>query len=161
MTKLTVIDTATLKAQDQADFFAATRSWGQARNDWNAKQFGDRKAIALARRDAGKFIDRTLRKLAPTAAGNFHFKRLAVTKTQVDSPKWNLPTRLTKKSDTRAAVFGDNRSVELDAISSTRLRKLVEDAILDHLPADYAELMKEQDAERALIRKLVGKGRLR
>jgi hypothetical protein len=111
--------------------------------------------------DAGKFIDRTLRKLAPTAAGNFHFKRIAVTKAQVDSLTWNLPTRLTKKSDTRAAAFGDDRSVELDAIPASRLRKLVEDAILKHLPLErHAELMEEQAAERALMRKLVGKGRL-
>jgi hypothetical protein len=52
MTQLTVSDAAILKAQDEVDFFVATRAWSLARNDlWNAEQSGDRKVIALARRE--------------------------------------------------------------------------------------------------------------
>src|SRR4051794_15603536 len=61
--------------------------------------------------DAARAIDATLRELAPEA--EIHFIRLAVTLNQIE--QWQLPTRPTKKTDTRAAKFGSDVSVELDA----------------------------------------------
>src|SRR5262249_38860542 len=61
--------------------------------------------------NAGEKIEETLRELAPDA--EIYFERIAVTEEQIDG--WALPTRPTKKSDTRAKAFGDI-SVELDAI---------------------------------------------
>lgn len=102
--------------------------------------------------NAAENIEATLAELAPTA--EIHFKRLAVTSTQMR--KWRLPTRETKTSDPRAAQFGDLPSVELDAIAPNQLRKLVEDAILKHMPRDqYNELMAEEEAERKQIREFV------
>src|SRR5215467_11766505 len=62
----------------------------------------------------------------------FRLKRLAVTEEQID--EWNLPTRPTKRSDSRARSFGSSVSVELDAIDPRRLRSLVERAIRKHMP---------------------------
>lgn len=102
--------------------------------------------------DAGNKIEQTLKQLAPSAEN--HFQRLAVGLAQID--EWKLPTRPTKKTDSRAAGFGDI-SVELDAIAPATLRKLVEDAIQRHLPPEQFAILKEAEAsERKLISGLVG-----
>src|SRR5262245_28610712 len=70
----------------------------------------------------------------------FRLKRLAVTEEQID--EWNLPTRPSKRSDSRARSFGSSVSVELDAIDPRRLRSLVERALRKHMPKkSYDELM--------------------
>jgi hypothetical protein len=97
--------------------------------------------------DAGEKIERTLRELAPGA--EIHFKRIAVTQRQID--EWNLPSRPTKQSDSRAKRFGP-LSVELDAIDPTRLRDLVEEAISRHLPPhEYRVLIAAEESERRAI----------
>jgi hypothetical protein len=90
--------------------------------------------------------------MAPNA--EIHFQRLAVTPEQIRN--WNLPTRPTKKTDSRAKGFGD-LSVELDAIPPHRLRALVQEAIERHLPpGQYKVLRVAEESERRLIRGLVG-----
>jgi hypothetical protein len=102
--------------------------------------------------NAGEKIEQTLREMAPAA--EIHFERLAVTPEQIKD--WNLPSRPTKASDSRAKNFGDI-SVELDAIDPDSLRELVADAIVAHLPLDQFEVLKVAEAsERTLIRQLVG-----
>ncbi|MFO1127726.1 MAG: hypothetical protein U1E66_04720 [Rhodospirillales bacterium] len=102
--------------------------------------------------DAGQKIERTLREMAPAA--EIHFERLAVTAEQISL--WDLPTRLTKASDSRAKNFGAV-SVELDAIAPNRLRALVETAIQRHLPLRQFEVLKAaEESERALLSGLVG-----
>jgi len=66
--------------------------------------------------------------------------QLAVTPEQIS--EWRLPSRPTKRSDARAAGFGRQRSVELDAIAPDRLRALVRAAIEQHLPAEQYEALK-------------------
>jgi hypothetical protein len=101
--------------------------------------------------NAGEKIEETLRELAPDA--EIHFERLGVTEEQIAD--WDLPTRPTKKKDTRAKNFGDV-SVELDAIEPDRLRALVELAIEQHLPPKQYEVLKAaEDSERQLLHKLV------
>jgi hypothetical protein len=73
--------------------------------------------------NAGEKIEATLREMAPDA--DITFRRLAVTPEQI--VEWNLPTRPTKKSDTRSKNFGEI-SVEFDAIEPNRLRRLVQQA---------------------------------
>jgi hypothetical protein len=106
--------------------------------------------------NAGEKIEETLRELAPDA--EIHFERIGVTPAQIRN--WNLPTRPTKTTDTRAKGFGDI-SVELDAIEPDKLRRLVEIAIENHLPAEqYAILKVAEDSERTIIQQLVrGLGR--
>jgi len=77
---------------------------------------------------------------------------LALTEEQID--EWHLPTRPTKRSDSRARSFGV--SVELDAIDPRRLRSLVERATRKHMPKKrYDELMAQEERERQQIMKLV------
>ena len=79
----------------------------------------------------------------------FRLKRLAVTEEQIE--EWSLPTRPTKRSDSRARSFGS-----LDAIDPRRLRSLVERAIRKHLPKKkYEALMAQEEREREQLRKLV------
>jgi hypothetical protein len=102
--------------------------------------------------NAGEKIEETLIEMAPEA--EIHFERVAVTLKQIAA--WNLPTRPTKQSDTRAKGFGDI-SVELDAIAPSRLRGLVKEAIEQQLPpAQFAVLKVAEDSERTLIAGLVG-----
>jgi hypothetical protein len=80
--------------------------------------------------------------------------RLAVRPWQIRDR--NLPTRPTKITDSRAKGFGDI-SVELDAIDPSRLRRLVEQALAEHIPPDALEalLVAEKD-EKQLLLGLVG-----
>lgn len=97
--------------------------------------------------DAGNKIEETLREFAPEA--EIHFRRLAVLPEQIED--WDLPTRPTKKTDSRARGFGAV-SVELDAINPHRLRAMVRSAIEQHLPADQFEILKVAEAsERELL----------
>jgi hypothetical protein len=103
--------------------------------------------------NAGEKIEETLRELAPGA--DIVFERIAVTEAQIAD--WDLPTRPTKASDTRAKSFGAI-SVELDAIEPNRLRSLVQETIELHLPADqFAVLKAAEESERDIITRLVGK----
>jgi hypothetical protein len=102
--------------------------------------------------NASEKIEETLRELAPDAV--IEFERIAVTPTQITL--WNLPTRPTKQTDSRARGFGEI-SVELDAIEPGILRALVQRAIERHLPAEQFEVLKVAEAsERQLIKGLVG-----
>jgi hypothetical protein len=57
-------------------------------------------------------------------------------------------------TDSRAARFGNKRSVELDAIAPNRLRAIVRQAIERHLPANKFEKLKR--AERKEQRTITG-----
>jgi hypothetical protein len=64
------------------------------------------------------------------------FERVAVTEEQII--EWDLPTRPTKASDSRAKRFDGDASVELDAIPANDLRDLARDCIERHV--DRAQL---------------------
>src|SRR5262249_54369813 len=97
--------------------------------------------------NAGEKIEQTLKEMAPDA--EIHFERLAVTPEQISG--WNLPTRPTKATDTRAKGFG-TISVELDAIEPNRLRSLIQGAIERHLPAQQFEVLKAaEESQRRLL----------
>ena len=103
--------------------------------------------------NAGEKIEETLREMAPDA--DIIFERIAVTPEQIAD--WDLPTRPTKSSDTRAKNFGEI-SVELDAIEPNQLRILVQEAIERHLPPEqFAVLKAAEESERDIITRLVGR----
>jgi hypothetical protein len=103
--------------------------------------------------NAGEKIEETLREMAPDA--HISFERLAVTPEQIRT--WDLPTRPTKRSDSRSRGFGDI-SVELDAIAPEQLRELVQLAIEQHLPPEQFEVLKAaEESERRLISRLVSR----
>jgi hypothetical protein len=103
--------------------------------------------------NAGEKIEETLREMAPDA--DITFERIAVTPEQIVD--WDLPTRPTKASDTRAKSFGAI-SVELDAIEPNQLRALVQETLERHLPPEQFEILKAaEESERDIITRLVGK----
>jgi hypothetical protein len=102
--------------------------------------------------NAGEKIEETLVELAPDA--DIHFERIAVTLAQISA--WDLPTRPTKATDTRAKNFG-NISVELDAIKPEHLRGLVLATIEQHLPPEQFKILRvAEESERELLHAMVG-----
>lgn len=92
-------------------------------------------------------IERQLRDLAHGV--EIHFSRQAVTEEQIS--RWNLPTRPTKKTDSRAKSFR-GESVEVDAIPPATLRALVRRCILRHIDDDtYQRTLKVEQAERETL----------
>jgi hypothetical protein len=85
-------------------------------------------------------------------------ERLAVDRAQIDL--WNLPTRPTKASDTRAARFRrvhGTDSVELDAIPPDELRNLVRNAIDSHMePWRLRQFRIVEQEERKTLRSMFG-----
>ncbi|WP_052460148.1 hypothetical protein [Tessaracoccus massiliensis] len=88
-----------------------------------------------------------VRRFAPNA--NLAFDRIAVTEQQIS--EMDLPTRPTKKSDSRSASFkGD--SVEVDAIPAPVLRDLVRAAIEQHVDQHQLRATKVfEESERDLL----------
>jgi hypothetical protein len=77
----------------------------------------------------------------------FQFEQVAVLPWQIE--QWDLPTRPTKQSDSRAKSW-DGDSVELDAIPVARLRLLVEEVITQHINQEELDRMRRIEAlERA------------
>jgi hypothetical protein len=98
--------------------------------------------------NAGEKIEETLCELAPSA--DITFERIAVTPEQIAA--WELPSRPTKTTDSRAKGWTGGDSVELDAIPPDMLRHLVRAAIERHMPSDeLARLKRIESAERASI----------
>jgi hypothetical protein len=99
--------------------------------------------------DAARDIDVKLRRYAPDA--EIHFERPAVTRAQVE--EWNLPTRPTKQTDTRAKKFGSATSVELDAIPAAKLRTLVRECIERHVDQHQLSILKAaEESERGFLK---------
>jgi hypothetical protein len=116
----------------------------------NIYYFGDLDPSGV---DACRAAQKTLREMTPDA--DVHFERVAVTREQAE--EWDLPSRPTKTTDSRAKSF-EGESVELDAIEPDDLRQLVRNVIRRHMPDDrFDQLMVEQDEERRLIRDLVNR----
>lgn len=89
-----------------------------------------------------KKVEQTIREMAPDA--EIHFERVAVLPWQIE--EWSLPTRPTKRSDSRCRDF-DGESVEVDAISPSRLREICEGVIVQHI--DQAMLRRTRLTEAA------------
>jgi hypothetical protein len=103
--------------------------------------------------DAARDIEAKLRRYAPDA--EIHFERPAVTREQVE--QWNLPTRPTKQSDTRAKKFGSGTSVELDAIPARQLREIVRGCIERHVDQQQLAILRTaEESERELLKKWAG-----
>ena len=111
-------------------------------------QFGD---YDPSGQDAIATVERDLRSLAPrTNELGLEFEIVAVTPEQIQ--ELGLPTRPTKKTDTRSGTFGDE-SVELDAIEPAVLRQMVTDRLEREFPDGAREKLKRQEkAARKEIR---------
>jgi hypothetical protein len=91
--------------------------------------------------DITRVVERGIREFAPDA--EIHFERVAVTEEQIET--WSLPTRPTKKSDSRSKNF-EGESVEVDAIPPELLRQLVRERIEQHIDEDALERLKHNEA---------------
>jgi hypothetical protein len=81
------------------------------------------------------------------------FERLAILPGQIG--RLNLPTRPTKLTDTRARNWDGDECVELDAMSPSDMRGIVEDAITELIePAPWNQLQKIEKAERESLAKI-------
>jgi hypothetical protein len=102
--------------------------------------------------DAARDIEAKLKRYAPDA--EVHFERPAVTREQVE--QWDLPTRPTKMTDTRAKKFVGT-SVELDAIPARKLRELVRECIERHVDQRQLDVLKVAEAsEREFLKMVAG-----
>lgn len=109
--------------------------------------FGDHDPSGV---DIPRYVEQQLREYAPEA--EIHFHHAAVTPEQI--AEYELPTRPTKKSDTRAKNF-TGESVEVDAISPAELRALATNAIEQHIDADTLERTEMIEfAERETLREI-------
>lgn len=112
-------------------------------------QLGDHDPSGL---DAWRSFQERVRGFAPAAAAVF--ERLAVTPEQID--EYQLPTRPTKNTDTRAKSFV-GESVEVDAIPPTTLRNIVETAIRSHIDAVQLEITRMvEESERDILTSMIG-----
>ena len=100
-------------------------------------------------KDISRAIERDLRAFAPKA--EISFERVAVNPEQIES--MNLPTRPTKKTDSRSKKFR-GESVEVDAIPPLTLRKLARQRIVSHLDVRELERLEvAEEAERETLRR--------
>lgn len=82
------------------------------------------------------------------------FERLAVTTDQVE--ELGLPTRPTKRSDSRSSDF-EGDSVEVDAIPAGTLREIVEAAITRHVDPQHLRVLRAaEESERSILYRLAG-----
>ena len=97
--------------------------------------------------DIERNIEDRLNEFAEDA--DIEFTRIAVTPEQVE--RWSLPTRPTKRTDTRAKNF-KGASVEVDAIPPNQLRSLVTACIERHVDEDQLEKTRiAEQSERELL----------
>jgi hypothetical protein len=95
-------------------------------------------------------IERRLREFAPGA--EICFRRVAVTPDQI--ALWDLPTRPTKRSDSRSKNF-DGDSVEVDAIPPDHLQRLVRECIQQHVDDEQLAVVRVAElSERQVLDKL-------
>jgi hypothetical protein len=95
-------------------------------------------------------VERDLRTFAPGA--DITFTRVAVLEGQIG--QFGLPTRPTKKTDSRSRGF-EGESVEVDAIRPRQLKSMVRECIVRHIDRRaYEELLAIEGAERETLSKL-------
>ena len=109
---------------------------------------------------SGRDIDRAIvagiEECGPIEFVDFSFERVAVTSEQIDA--FDLPTRPTKRTDTRARTFS-GESVEVDAIPPSKLRELCRDVIESHVDADrWRTLQTVEDEERRILERIADRG---
>jgi hypothetical protein len=104
--------------------------------------------------DAADKIEASLREFAPGI--EIEFRRCAVTPEQIE--RWRLPTRPTKKTDSRAKRWNGGESVELDAIDPNTLRALCNAHIESIIPEGWLATMRA--AEESELDFLLRWGRL-
>ena len=94
-------------------------------------------------------IEKKLRAFAPRA--EIHFERLLVTPNQI--AKWSLPTKPAKKS-THSKQFSGG-TVEAEAVPSEVARRLVREAIEQHLDQHEVRVIEEAEKSEAALLSII------
>ena len=109
--------------------------------------FGDHDPSGV---DIPRKVESDLRTFAPGA--DMYFQSVAVTPRQIAA--WELPTRPTKKTDSRSKNF-EGESVEVDAIEPKTLRELVRDCIERHVDQRALEVVEvAEESEREILERM-------
>lgn len=110
--------------------------------------FGDRDPSGV---DIDRCVEKQIRAMAPRA--ELYFKRVAVTEEQIE--ELSLPTRPTKKSDSRSKNF-EGESVEVDAIDPETLCDICDSCIRRHIDLDsYYRMRQVEKAERETLATII------
>jgi len=110
--------------------------------------FGDRDPSGV---DIDRFVEEQILEMAPGV--DLHFERVAVTEAQLE--ELQLPTRPTKKTDSRSKSF-KGESVEVDAIDPDTLCEICEACITRHVDQDaYDRMIEVEDAERDTLARMI------
>ncbi len=101
--------------------------------------------------DIDRFVEQQLRELAPEV--ELHFERIAVTPDQIE--EMGLPTRPTKKTDSRSKSF-EGDSVEVDSIDPEELRELCREKILSYIDKAAMERLRiVEKAEKSTLMEMI------
>ncbi len=101
--------------------------------------------------DIPRFVRDRITEIAPDA--DFSLEVMAITPEIIDL--YSLPSRPTKRTDSRSKGFADE-SVELDALPSSVLRTMVSDAIEQHVdPFELGRLRHSEQLERRQLASIV------
>ena len=127
--------------------YAAAQTVAEVGKPTHLYYFGDHDPSGC---DITRAVERGIRELAPNA--EIYFERVAVTWKQIRA--LHLPTRPTKKSDSRSRNF-EGRSVELDAIPAAHLRAMVRSCIEHHIDQQILERTQRiEEAERETLERI-------
>lgn len=103
---------------------------------------------------SGVAITESIRRRLAEFGATFTFERVAVEPWQIEA--WGLPTRPTKRTDSRAKGW-QGGSVELDAIPARHLRQLARDVIEQHVDRRALEQTKRtEELERETLEHVIG-----
>jgi len=95
-------------------------------------------------------IGESINAIEPETGFEHHatFERVAITPEQIEA--WSLPSRPTKKSDSRSKNF-DGESVELDALPASALRDLARSCIERHVDERRLDLLRVAEREERRV----------
>jgi hypothetical protein len=111
--------------------------------------FGDYDPTGI---DIPRHVEETLKEMAPDA--DIYFERVAVNPDQI--LLYNLPTRPTKKGDSRGRDF-EGESVEVDAIPPETLVEIAEQCIYQHVDDEiYEKTLQIEAMEKDTLRNIYG-----
>jgi hypothetical protein len=100
--------------------------------------------------DITRAVEEGIREFAPDE--DITFKRIALTREQIGQMK--LPSRPTKTSDSRSKNF-EGKSVEVDAIPPSELRRIAEECITQHIDRDaYDRLKAAESTDKWMLREI-------
>lgn len=133
--------------------YEAVASRGDDKRPYHVVYLGD---FDRSGKDAERSLKEKLIRFAAKKGIEVVFTSLAVTLEQVE--EYDLPTRPHKRQTTADQKWPHSFACELDAIAPDEMRRLIEEAINEHLSKDQLWLLQQVEAsERTLLQAWVGR----